>query len=95
MTIDTSPKVFFSLFVITVAFVVLTVQGLLLLLYREQVIIDLRERSCEPVSVRWKWSWNRRLGVEFRVIHTDIFGKVHASLARVDPMRLTVTWLPE
>lgn len=52
MTVDTSPKAFFPPFVTGVAFVVLNVQCLLLLLYREQVVNDLRERLCEPVRVR-------------------------------------------
>lgn len=95
MTIDASAELFFPLFLAGVAFVVLTVQALLVILYREQVVKDLRERLCEPVSVRWKWTQSRRIGVEFRVIHTDIFGKVHSAVARVDPMQLTITWFPE
>jgi hypothetical protein len=48
-----------------------------LVLRREFVKSDLRQRICEPISVRWRPFPSTRLTSAFKVIYSDFHGQIH------------------
>src|SRR5258705_12994896 len=67
---------------------------LAVVLCREWVKRDLAERMCQPISIRWRpFPWYLyRLTCSFRVLYSDVHGRIHRSLCRTFWHRRSVTW---
>ena len=64
---------------------------------REWVKRDLRDRSCQPLSIRWLYAfreriWRNRLRYAFKVTYADFRGETHRALCWTPWMRREVIW---
>lgn len=87
--------IYFNLGMVAVIFG--TLYLLAVTLCREWVKTDLRERICEPVSVRWRplaWRTNA-VTCSFRVVYTDFHGLTHRAICSVYWHRRSVFWIED
>ena len=68
--------------------------ALSVVLCREWVKRDLRDRMCAPMRIRWRpFAWRtNRLTCSFRVIYADIHGRIHRGICWTRWLRPSVTW---
>ena len=68
--------------------------SLAVLLCPEWVKNDLRERTCQPVSVRWRpFAWRTSwLSCAFKVMYSDLDGRIHRARCWTYWHRPSVTW---
>ena len=73
--------------------IVAVLQFLCFVACRELVKSDLRQRCCEPISVRLRWRavFAARRGVAWTVVYSDVDGGIHRAICRVRWDRRT-TW---
>jgi hypothetical protein len=74
--------------------IIAVLQFLCLVACREVVKTDLRQRCCEPISVRffwWRFLFSGWLGIPWRVVYSDYRGAMHRAICRVYWDRHT-TW---
>lgn len=62
------------------------------ILCREWVKRDLRDRICMPIHIRWLWWPTNRLRCSFRVIYSDAQGQVHRASCWTYWLRPGVKW---
>jgi hypothetical protein len=74
--------------------IVAVLVALSVVLCREWVKRDLRDRMCAPIRIRWRpFAWRtNRLTCSFRVIYADIHGRIHRSICWTQWLRPSVTW---
>ena len=78
--------------------IVVVLQALFIVLRRERIKSDLRERLCEPLSVRWAplgWWWGWYSGARcsfFKVRYKDLKGFVHRARCATGGSRPGVLW---
>jgi hypothetical protein len=67
---------------------------LAVVLCREWVKRDLVGRLCQPIHVRWRpFAWRtNRLTCSFRVLYSDVYGRVHRSICWTYWHRPNVIW---
>ena len=67
---------------------------LAVVLCREWVKSDLREKMCEPIRIRWRpFAWRtNRLTCAFKVMYSDFEGRVHRGTCWTYWHRRSVTW---
>lgn len=77
--------------------VIVILWSLAVVLCREWVKRDLAERLCQPIRIRWQpFAWRtNRLTCSFRVLYSDIQGRVHRSRCWTYWLRPRVTWLDD
>ena len=67
-------------------------QFLCVMLCREWVKSDLRQRICKPIRVRWRPFASTRLTCAFKVVYSDFHGEIHRATCRTYWHRRSVTW---
>src|SRR5215471_11018932 len=74
--------------------IVAVLQFLAVVLCREWVKSDLRQRMCQPIRVWWRpFAWRTNwLACSFRVLYSDIHGQIHRSICWTYWHRPSVTW---
>ena len=65
---------------------------LAVVLCREWVKSDLRDRVCQPVSVRWQYFSGLPNTCAFKVIYSDFRGQIHRATCWTHWHRPSVTW---
>lgn len=65
---------------------------LAIVLCREWVKRDLRERICQPMKVRWRPLVSSRLRCAFKVIYSDFRGQIHRATCRTPWYWKEVRW---
>jgi hypothetical protein len=67
---------------------------LAVVLCREWVKSDLRQRMCQPLRIRWRpFAWRTNLlTYSFRVLYLDVHGQTHQSICWTYWHRPSVTW---
>jgi hypothetical protein len=65
------------------------------ILCREWVKDDLREKIYEPISIRWRPFACTRLSCYFKVVYKDFQGDIHQANCRTTWLRRRVTWLDD
>ena len=67
---------------------------LAVILCREWIRRDLAARLCQPIQIRWRpFAWRTNwLTCSFRVLYSDIHGRVHRSVGWTYWLRPDVTW---
>jgi len=67
---------------------------LAVVLCREWVKSDLRQKMCQPLHIRWRpFAWRTNwLACSFRVLYSDIHGQTHRSICWTYWHRPSVTW---
>lgn len=74
-----------------IACIVAVLWFLAVVLCREWVKADLRDRLCQPVSLRWRyWTWTPQCA--FQVIYSDVRGRIHRATCWTHWHRRNVTW---
>jgi len=78
-------------------FIVAVLVFLAVVLCREWVKRDLAGRMCAPIRIRWRpFAWRTNwLTCSFRVLYSDIQGRVHRSICWTYWLRPSVTWLDD
>jgi len=66
--------------------------SLAVVLCREWVKSDLRNRICQPISVRWRFFASTRIACAFKVIYSDVRGQIHRATCCTYWHRRGVTW---
>ena len=61
-------------------------------LCREWVKRDLRERACQPIKVRWRFSLSNRAACAFKVVYSDLQGQIHRADCQTFWHRSGVIW---
>jgi hypothetical protein len=63
-------------------------------LCREWIKRDLRERACEPLRVRWRpFAWRtNKVTCSFRVDYSDLSGRIHRAICWTYWHRRSVIW---
>lgn len=59
---------------------------------REWVKRDLRERACQPIKVRWRFSQSNRAACAFKVVYSDLQGQIHRADCQTFWHRSRVVW---
>ena len=74
--------------------IVATLWFLAVVLCREWVKTDLRNRICDPLRNRWRpFAWqSNRLTCSFRVVYSDFRGRTHYAICWTDWDSPRVTW---
>ena len=76
-----------------IPFIVLALHLLFVAQCREWVKTDLRQRSCKPVSVRYRpFAWWVIWGPAFRVSYVDLSGALHRAECGVPAWHRPVVW---
>src|SRR5947199_3566817 len=66
--------------------------SLAVILCREWVKNDLRDRICQPISVRWRFFASTWITCAFKVIYSDFRGEIHRARCWTYWHRRAVTW---
>jgi len=62
------------------------------ILCREWVKRDLRERMCRFIRIRWRPFGGSRVSCSFKVAYSDLSGQIHRAICRTYWHRRSVTW---
>ena len=75
-----------------IPFIVAVLGYLFVVLCREWVKNDLRDRLCQPLSVRWRFFVSPRIVCSFHVRYADMNGHIHRAACWTYWHRRDVTW---
>jgi hypothetical protein len=65
---------------------------LAVVLCREWVKSDLRNRASQPIKVRWLFSQSSRITCAFRVVYLDLQGRIHRADCQTGWLYKNVIW---
>ena len=69
--------------------------SLLVVVCRMVVKSDLRDRICDPISVRWRPFGSSQFRCAFRVVYSDFQGKIHQATCETNWYGGMVTWFDD
>ena len=75
--------------------IVALLYSLSVILCREWVKRDLRERACQPIKVRWRFWLSNRAACAFKVVYSDLQGQIHRADCQTSWFYKNVIWFAD